>query len=183
MNKLNIALSLPLLLILASTMPAVIYYNAENCRLSNEINDLRHELATLKTANLTAALGVTEIPPQPHQIFGSKDSHLWITGWVLNSGASKAIHAGLTVLAFDETNAVVLNVTVPVTDREFSTAFDDSLVPAVPYWLPGATSLNKLTYGDVLSEENVTVRFSIFHDGIFPSSTRYQIIPIWENKT
>jgi hypothetical protein len=182
MNKLNLALSITLLLIIASTIPAVIYYNAENRRLSDEISELHHELATLKTANLIAALGVTEIQPQPDQIFGSKDSHLWITGWVLNSGASKAIHAGLTVLAFDETNAVVLNVTVPVTDRGFSTALNDSLVPAVPYWLPGAISLNKLTYGDVLSEENVTVGFSIFHEGIFPSSTRYQIIPIWENQ-
>ena len=135
MNKLNLVLSLTLLLIIASTIPAVIYYNTENCRLSNEISELRHELATLKTANLIAALGVTEIPPQPDQIYGSKDSHLWITGWIFNSGASKAIHAGLRVLAFNETNAVVLNVTVPITDRGFSTALNDSLVPAVPYWL------------------------------------------------
>jgi hypothetical protein len=182
MNKLNLVLSLTLLLIIASTIPTVIYYNADNHRLNNEINELRQELTTLKTANLKAALGVTEIPPQPNQIWGSKNSHLWITGWIFNSGASKAIHAGLRGLVFNETNAVVLNITVPITDRGFSTAFNDSLVPAVPYWLPDAISLNKLTYDNVLSEENVTVRFSIFHEGIFPSSTRYQIIPIWENK-
>jgi len=181
MNR-NLALRFTLVLIIVLTVPTIIHYNIENRILSGEIMELQKELTTLKTANLSAYLGVTEIPPQPHQILGSKDSHLWITGWVFNSGGVKASNAGLRVLAFNETNVAVLNVTVPIVpDRTFSTALNESLVPAVPYWLPDAISLIDLEYGTVFSQENVTVRFSIFHEGIFPSSTRYEIIPIWEN--
>jgi len=182
MNR-DLALRFTLVLIIVSTIPAIIYYNIENRILSEKIMELQQELITLKTANLIACLGVTEILPHPHQIFGSKDSHLWITGWVFNSGGVKASNAGLRVLAFNETDAVLLNVTVPiVSGRTFSTALNESLVPAVPYWLPDAISLSDLEYGNVLSQENVTVRFSIFHEGVFPSSTKYEIIPIWENK-
>ncbi len=183
MSKKCLVLRFTLVFIIVSIIPTSIYYNIENRILSEKITELQKEVTELKTANLRTILGITEIPPHPHQIFGSKDSHLLITGWVFNSGGIKASNAGVRVLAFNETDAVLLNVTVPIVPgRTFSTALNESLIPEVPYWLPDAIPLSELEYGNVLSQENVTVRFSIFHEGIFPSSTRYEIIPIWENK-
>jgi len=86
--------------------------------------------------------------------------------------------AGLDVLAFDEANAVLMNYTVPINEGgigAFST--NETLRNLIPYYLYPTP----LEFGNVLSQQNVTVRLAIFHEGIFPNSTRYEINPIWHN--
>ena len=182
MDKIRLVLSFALLFLIVSTIPIILSNNSANSNLRKQVVELQEEIRLLKTANLTAALGVIEVPPRPGGILGSVYSHLWITGWVFNSGWSMARHVGLNVLAFNETNGVFMNVTVPLDSRSgFATATKDYLVPKVPYWLPGSALLSELEYSTILGQQNMTVRFSLYHEGSFPSSTRYEMNPIWEN--
>lgn len=71
MNR-NLALRFTLVLIIVLTVPTIIYYNIENRILIEEITELQKELTTLKTANLSAYLGVTEIPPTTASDFGQQ---------------------------------------------------------------------------------------------------------------
>ena len=73
--------------------------------------------------------------------------------------------AGLMVLAFDEGNTVLMNYTVPITEGgigAFST--NETFRDLIPYYLYPTP----LEFGNVLSQQNVTVRLAIFHDGVFP---------------
>ena len=176
----------PLLLVLLLVLSVVysVFLYQQNLVLSNENSILKEEITTLKSANLVTALGVVEIPPYEESYWGGNgnSSYLWITGWVFNCGGSLAANAGLNVLAFNYTNHVLMNVTVPLDSRSgFATATKDYLVPKVPYWLPGSALLSELEYSTILGQQNMTVRFSLYHEGSFPSSTRYEMNPIWEN--
>jgi hypothetical protein len=96
---------------------------------------------------------------------------------VFNSGASMARKAGLEVLAFDEANAVLMNYTVPITEGGIAAFSTNETKNPIPYYLYPTS----LEFGNVLSQENVTVRLAIYHDGVFSNSTRYQINPVWKN--
>jgi hypothetical protein len=166
-------------LFIVSVVYSVFLYQ-QNVNLRNENSILKEELTTLKSANIVTALGVVEIPPYWESYWGGNGnySYLWITGWVFNSGASMAKKAGLDVLAFDEANSVLMNYTVPITEGgigAFST--NETLRNLIPYYIYPTP----LEFGNVLSQQNVTVRLAIFHEGIFPNSTRYEINPVWEN--
>lgn len=177
MLKKVVALLLASLLIVSVVYSVYLYQ--QNANLRNENSILKEEIATLKSANIVTALGVVEIPPYAQSYWGASGnySYLWITGWVFNSGASIASKAGLEVLAFDETNAVLMNYTVPITEGgigAFST--NDTLRNLIPYYLYPTP----LEFGNLLSQQNVTVRLAIFHDGAFSNNTRYQVNPVWE---
>jgi hypothetical protein len=172
-----VALFLVFLLIVSLGYSIFLYQ--QNVNLRSENSTLKEELTTLKSANIITALGVVEIPPYGESYWGGNGdfSHLWITGWVFNSGASMAKKAGLKVLAFDEANAVLMNYTIPITEGgigAFST--NETLRNLIPYYLYPTP----LVFDDVLSQQNVTVRLAIFHEGIFPNSTRYEINPVWQ---
>lgn len=182
MDKIRLVLGFALLFLLVFSIPTIIYYESDNLDLRKQVGALQEEIIVLKAANLTSAFGVIEVAPRPGGILGSVYSHLWITGWVFNSGWGMAKQVGLNVLAFNETDGVLMNVTVPLDiGSGFATAAEDYLVPKVPYWLPGSIRLSELEYGTVLSQQNMTVRFSLFHAGSFPDGTRYELEPIWEN--
>jgi hypothetical protein len=94
---------------------------------------------------------------------------------VFNSGAGMANNAGLNVLAFDEENFVLMNYTVPIVGYGvFSINENRTLIHSY-------VQLTPLEFGNVLSQQNVTVRLAIFHEGLFLNSTRYQINPVWGN--
>jgi hypothetical protein len=66
-------------------------------------------------------------------------------------------------------------VTVPIVSGGiFSSNENKSLIPE--YLQP-----TPLEFGNVLSQQNVTVRLGIFHEGVFSNSTTYEIIPVWKN--
>jgi len=153
-----------------------LYY--ENLNLTNQVVSLNEEVKTLRSANLVTALGIVEIPPYGESYWGNNgnSSYLWITGWVFNYGAAMAREAGLDVLAYDESNEVLMNYTVPITSggiAAFSTNPSKNLIP--DYLYPAS-----LEFGNVLSQENVTIRMAIFHEGTFANATTYQINPVWE---
>lgn len=179
MDKTKLALSFALLIVILLTVPAVVYYEADNSNLRTQLRGLQEEISVLKTANLTAALGVTEI--KYLQVTGNENGHVWITGWVFNSGGSMAKNAGLNVLAFDKSRNLLMNATVPIVSYEFSIASNEQLASQLHYWVGGFILPGELKYGNVLSQENVTVGFNIFHEGSFPNSTIYEINPVWEN--
>jgi len=151
----------------------------ENLTLTSQVQSLNEEIKSLNSAYLVTALGIVEIPPYGESYWGGNGefSHLWITGWVFNSGGSMAKKAGLEVLAFAEDNTVLLNYTVPITQGgigAFST--NETFRDLIPYYLYPTP----LEFGNVLSQQNVTVRLAIFHDGSFPNGTRYEMNPVWE---
>jgi hypothetical protein len=177
MAKKVVALLLVVLLVVSVVYSVSIYQ--QNVKLRNENSILIEEIIALKSANLVTALGIVEIPPYGESYWGGNgnSSYLWITGWVFNSGAAMARKAGLEVLAFDEFNAVLMNFTVPVIEggiAAFSTNESRNLIPS--YLYP-----TTLEFGNVLSQQNVTIRMAIFHEGVFPNETRYEINPVWEN--
>jgi hypothetical protein len=178
MAKKAVTILLAGLLTLSVAISLFLY--SENSILNSQVLSLKSEIEKLKSANLVTALGVVEIPPYGESYWGGNGnySYLWITGWVFNSGASMARKAGLEVLAFDEANAVLMNYTVPITEGgigAYSTNY--TLRNLIPYYLYPTP----LEFDNVLSQQNVTVRLAIFHEGIFPNSTRYEINPLWEN--
>jgi len=176
------AVILLLALLLSASVIASLFFYSENLKLKDQVQNLKQEIIILKSANLTTALGIVEIPPyysapysSSHVWWANNFSYVWITGWVFNAGAGMANNAGLNVLAFDEGNSVLMNYTVPIAGYGvFSINENRTLIHSY-------VQLTPLEFGNVLSQQNVTVRLAIFHEDLFPNSTRYQINPVWEN--
>jgi hypothetical protein len=169
-----------LAVLLAVSVFISLFLYSQNLSLSSQVSDLSEEVKILQSANLVTALGVVEVSPYGVNYFGgtSSYSYLWITGWVFNDGASMARKAGLEVLAFDGNNVALMNYTVPITEGgvgAFST--NETIKNLIPYYFYPTP----IEFGNVLSQENVTVRLAIFHDGVFSNSTRYQVNPVWED--
>jgi hypothetical protein len=170
-------------LLISSVVTTAFYYNSllsdRNSQLSNrdsKISALQSQIAVLKTANLETALGVVEVPAdRTTQLYwANNNSHVWITGYVFNSGGSMAINAGVQVPAFDKNNSTLMNVTVPISFGVFDTSEKKNLIP-------GYYQASSMTFGNIFSQQNVTVRVGIYHEGFFSNSTTYKIIPVWTN--
>ena len=176
MDKIKLSLSFALLLLIVLTIPTIVYFNNDNSNLRKQVGILQEEISILKTANITTALGIVEVPPNyANNIWGSNFSHVWITGWVFNSGASPALDAGLRVIASNETG-VIMNKTIPlVAYGTFST--NENKIK------PNNENITPYTFENILSHQNVTIRIAIYHEDLFSSSTKYEIIPIWKNIT
>ena len=172
------AVILLLAILLSASLITSLFFYTENLKLKDQVYSFNQEINILKSANLTTALGIVEIPPHYYSSeiwWVSNFSYIWVTGWVFNSGAGIGENAGLEVLAFDKENSVLMNYTVPiVSDGVFSINENKTLIPYYQHLTP-------LEFGNVLGQQNATVRLSIFHEGSFPNSTRYEINPVWEN--
>jgi hypothetical protein len=172
-----VTLLLASLLALAVVISLFLY--VDNLELERQVTNLNDEIVVLKSANLTTALGVVEIPPYGESYWGGNGntSYVWITGWVFNSGASMAKKAGLQVLALDQSNAVLMNYTVPIASGGIAAFSSNETKNPIPYYLYPTS----LEFGNVLSQENVTVRMAIFHEGVFSNNTRSEVNPVWHN--
>jgi hypothetical protein len=162
--------------LLGVTVLTSLFFYTETRNLQSQVTNLKQEIVALRSANLTTAIGIIEVPPYSEgNWWGNNHSYVWITGWVFNYGASMAKNAGIEVVAYDQENAILMNYTVPIVGYGvFSTNENKSL-------LPEYLQLTSLQFGNVLSNENATVRLSIFHEGVFSNSTMYQVNPVWEN--
>ncbi len=186
-NMVRKTISFVLLFLLVLAIATSVYYNIENSTLRNqaailqeEINSLQTEIGALKpsnlvTANIVTSLGFTEVPPNPtsDSSVDRNYSHLWITGSLFNSGKEMAIGVGLIVLAYDESNKVLMNETIPVSLGGYS----------VTYAIPPRNTLHStpMMHTNIFSQQNVTVILGIYHEGIFSKSTRYEAIPLYKN--
>ena len=133
--------------LLAVTVITALFFYTENLNLQSQVSNLKKEIVVLKSANLTTALGIIEIPPYAKEgnWWGNNDSYVWITGWIFNYGASMAKNAGLEVLAFDKANTVLMNYTVPIVGYGvFSTNENRTLIPDY-------LQLTPIQFGNVLS--------------------------------
>jgi hypothetical protein len=185
-NVVKKAVTIILVFLLTLTIPALIFYGIENTNLKKQISTLDDELASYKTANLETALGITEIQTAIPSIRNSPSidspdvgnfkvwSNVWITGSVFNSGKSMAYNAGLRVLAFENNSNLLMNTTVPLMSGTFSYNDNESLIPDI-------TQPTPFVFGNILSQQNTTVRISIYHEGTFSNSTTYELIPVWTN--
>jgi hypothetical protein len=193
------ALGIVLLLLLAIAVGTLVYYNiqasnetaAENTKLADEngilvdenanlrsrIQALQDELTEYKTANLTAALGIVEIQASSVSEL-NWSNYLWVTGYISNVGKATASNVAMQVYAFDNTNNTLMNATCPI----HSGVFDSSEKKNIVSQTFQVTS-NEFTFGDILSQQKVIVRVGIYHEGSFPDTTTYKIIPIWTNPT
>jgi len=80
---------------------AVYYYSSINQKdtklseLEAQITDLNNQIANPK-ANIVTGLGISDVPPgptsYPYDTLEFDYSHLWLTGWLLNSGAGIALN-------------------------------------------------------------------------------------------
>ena len=171
--------------LIASLLFTSFYYSGLMAERDSKISALESQIANLNDkvakltsqvdvrANVITGLGISEVPPDPT----SKDStaqqysHLWITGWVFNNGLAMATNVGLIILAYDNTNKILLNITMPIMNS--ATVYSTSLIHG---------SLKPpILHTTILSQQNMTVIMGIYHEGIFPSSTRYEAIPIYES--
>ena len=136
--------------------------------LTSQISNLQGQITNLTYVNLVTALGVTEVwasqndPPPPV-------NHLYITGWVTNTGAGTAYNAGLHVVAYNSTGTLEINMTVPLVSSgnwsswgaTFGTDVATDNFISSAFGSPNSTQL-----GVLYSRENVTIEMGIFHEGI-----------------
>lgn len=171
--------------LLTSLIVTTLYYNglvndsdSKISALESQIDNLNNELANQSgqvnvRANVVTGLGISDVPADPNSgdSTARQYSHLWITGWVSNNGLAMAKNVGLIILAYDQSGKVLLNQTMPVMDSAI--VYSTSIIhnsPAPPN-----------LHTTILSQQNMTVIMGIYHEGIFPSSTRYEAIPIYES--
>jgi hypothetical protein len=147
---------------------------AEIKNLQEQVKNLNQENIKLKSASIVTALGFKELPPKAtanNPFLGSPNYHyLWITGWIFNSGGSMAANTSLVILAYDSSDNVLLNVTVPVIPYFTSTS-------AIMHHQPAPVG------GVILSQQNMTVRMEVYHEGVFLNGTRYEAIPVYTSQS
>jgi hypothetical protein len=153
-NMVRKTISFVLLFLLVLAIATSVYYNIENSNLRNqsailqdEINALQIEIGALKPSNSVTANIVTSL--------------------------GFTIGVGLIVLAYDESNKVLMNETIPVSLGGYSVTY---AIP--PHNTPHSTPM---MHTNIFSQQNVTVILGIYHEGIFSKSTRYEAIPIYKN--
>lgn len=174
MNKKIIASVLLVAILFVSTIVGtVFYYNDKITNLNNHISNLKGQIQNLTSANLTTALGISEVTPynSGHNDNPTKFNNLYITGSVANLGQGTAHNAGLTVVAYDSNGKAEINMIVPLDyDATFGTdAATDAYVSSVYQ-----TSLLEL--GNLYSEQNVSIAIAIYHEGVVSNWT---VTPVW----
>jgi hypothetical protein len=176
---------LALAILLTSLVAITLYYNnlandkdSKIIALENQIANLNNQLANVSRqvnvrANVITGLGISDVPPDPNSknSVARQYSHLWITGWVFNNGLAMAKNVGLVILAYDQANKVLLNQTMPIMDS--ATVYSTSIIHN--------SQQPPFLHTTILSQQNMTVIMGIYHEGIFPSSTWYEAIPIYES--
>lgn len=138
--------------------------------LQSEVAQLN---STINSVNLQAALGITEIPYNStyntNSSVTSAYNHLYISGSVTNEGLRNAQYAGLRVLAYDINNALVVNMTVPLT----SGIYEDGVTltfRSTSIFSLGSMTLESLNFG-----QTAAVDLSIYHEG---TAATWKVTPI-----
>lgn len=199
MAKKALAIVIVLVLLFSIAVGTLFYYNmqvtskaeAENEKLANEngslagenadlksqIKALQDELTEYKTANLTAALGIVEIQASSVSEL-NWSNYLWVTGFITNVGKATASNVTMQVYAFDKSNNTLMNVTCPINAGVFDSSEKKNIVSQTFQ----ATS-SQFTIPYLLTQQRIEVRVGIYHEGNFPDTTTYKIIPVWTNPT
>lgn len=182
-KKKGLVFLLVAIVVVTQLLGAVYYYYSINQRdtklsqLESQITDLNNQIAHPK-ANLITGLGISDVPPgptvYPYETLEFDYSHLWLTGWLLNSGVGLALNVRVIVLAYDNQDTLLFNETVPVSSSGL--IMFPATLPSNGAHIPYTGNTN------IYSQQNMTVRFGVYHLGFFPSNTtRYEVIPICDN--
>jgi hypothetical protein len=179
--KKGISILIIAIILITQVFTAIYFYSLINEKdskisvLESQITDLNNQIANPK-ANIVTSLGITDVPPNPTQFdnLEANYSHLWLTGWLLNSGAGIALNVKVIVLAYDNQDTLLFNGTVPVSSSGL--VMFPATLPSNGAHIPYTSNTN------IYSQQNMTVRFGVYHSGFFPSTTtRYEVIPICDN--
>lgn len=186
MKKVKVAIVALLVIVLfASSLSSVaIYYisvmsdkdsqisalKSQVSTLQSQISVLQSKIASLKTANITTALGIVDLPPdKTYQMYPyDNKSRVWITGSILNAGGGWALNPRLQVLAFDENGKTLMNTTTSVRYGVWDIERNSKGI-----------YFNSVEFEDMCPQQSATVSLSIYHEGFFPNSTTYRIVPVW----
>lgn len=150
--------------------------NSDNNEIANLQSNLQAEVAqlngTINSVNLQTALGITEIPYNSlYNQLNNTYNHLYISGSVTNEGLRTAYNAGLNVVAYDINNALVVDMTVPLTGG----IYEDGVTIGNSN---SSSLIGSLTLGSLAAGQTATIDISIYHEGI---ATTWKVIPVWTN--
>jgi hypothetical protein len=186
MGKIKVAIAALLVIVLfaSSLSSTAIYYanvisdkDSKMSALQSQVSNLQSQIAMLqsqiesaKTANIVTSLGVIDIPAdKTYQMYPSDNkSHVWITGTIFNAGGGWALNPKLQVLAFDENGKQLMNTTTSVRNGVWDAERNSKGI-----------YFNSGEFNDMCPQQNTTVSLSIYHEGFFPNSTTYRIVPLW----
>ena len=154
--------------------------NSKIASLNSQIANLNSQIINLTSANLVAALGVTEVPYNSPNNYPTPllYNHLYISGSVTNTGQGIANNAGLHVVAYAANGTLELNMTVPLDSQENVTSNDITDFAPV-FGTNAATQIygnDSLQLGKVYSGQTVPINLGIFHEG---AVTNWTITSVW----
>jgi|GEM_PF-616778 hypothetical protein len=139
--------------------------HAQISNLTQQLTNLTDVTNILTSANLSASL-------YTHEMIGAESSYmgglvatpvpynyLWITGSVTNIGGGYAYNSGLHVVAYTDSGALAVNLTVPFTGSNYGTDNQTSAFVSSTY---GNSSLALKTLD---SGQTTMIYINIFHEG------------------
>ena len=156
--------------------------NSANNEIANLQSNLQADVAqlngTLNSVNLQTALGITEVPynsaSNNNSLVNSAYNHLFISGSVTNEGLRTAYNAGLSVVAYDINNALVVNMTVPLTVG----TYEDGVILSNSNSNSSSFSLGSLTLESLNAGQTASINIAIYHEG---TAATWKVIPVWTN--
>ena len=146
--------------------------NSEITNLNSQISTLNTQVANLtylRSANLTAALTITECTAQPY-------NYILITGSVNNTGEGTAYQAGLDAIAYSH-GTLEVNMTVPLINEGIYGA-NSTIVAFLDHLDLGLYRTSSLQLGALASRGSDTINIAIYHEGVV---TNWTVTPVWTN--
>jgi len=187
-KKIIIALSVLIAALFVSAIAGTTFYcngvinggNSKIASLNVQIANLDSQITNLTSANLVAALGVTEVPNNSPNSYPTPllYNHLYISGSVTNTGQGIANNAGLHVVAYASDGTLEVNMTVPLDGNQNVTGNENTDFAPV-FGTDAATQIygnDSLQLGEVYSGQTVPIDLGIFHEG---AVTNWTITPVW----
>ena len=148
--------------------------------LKGQVAILNSQIINLTSANLVAALGVTEVPYNSPNNYPSPllYNHLYISGTVVNTGKGTAHDAGLHVVAYASDGTLEVNMTVPLDGNQNVTGNENTDFAPV-FGTDAATQIygnDSLQLGNLYGGQTALISLGIFHEG---TVTNWTITPMW----
>jgi hypothetical protein len=165
---------------IASLNGQIANLNSKVSNLKGQAANLNSRLINLTSANLVAALGVTEVPYDSPNNFPTPllYNHLYISGSVSNTGEGIAYDAGLHVVAYAANGAVEVNMTVPL-DGTVNVTGSENTDFAPVFGTDAATQIygnDSLQLGNLYGGQTASISLGIFHEGVV---TNWTVTPVW----
>lgn len=173
-----------IILLLSITIASYFYYNNRIAQTKNQNTNLGNQSTSLTTANLTAALSITEVPYIRYFLNGTPwpdyyphgFSDLFLNGSVTNDGNGIAFNAGLHVVAYASNGTSEVNMTVPLVNGAWVFGTDAKTDAWVSNYYK--SYLGSLQLGTLKSGQTVTFDLNFYHEG---NASSWTATPVWTN--